>query len=429
MGKGRRSGFPLQPWRRIGFAYIILWILTERSGVCPNILGVVGWENLSQPFPFGSGLPKEGIVSNGSFEEFEQIFYRMLARNGIAAVLTESRWEEENAKKRARIEAAAAEQQAETLEGPPIHFGGISDYPRYVETFYFKRGNLRKTFGYYHDKEKEPTSEAALAEHFENLEVLQLEKPSVFYPEGYDGDRTRRYLAGMASAFNPAMEQLRISQHASETINEDDATQPQNVFRQDGDIWSIVYGGRNFPHVKHKRGMSFISHLLFHRGTVFETPPDLEIAIDGSETGSSILSNMTEEQLEEEGLGAQGLVDREGPDLEAFQSYKKRLKEINGELAEAEKNNDLAQKGSLNGQREVLLTEMRHFIVRAQKGPQEHGEEKARKRVSSAILSALASIEEHEPAGFGLTDHLRKHLTPVSFPYSYGPEQPIDWTT
>jgi len=175
--------------------------------------------------------------------------------------------------------------------------------------------------------------------------------------------------------------------------------------------------------------MSFISHLVFHKGTVFATPPDLAIAIDGSEAVSSILSEMTQEQREEEGVGAEGLVDREGPDEEAFQSYKKRLKEIDGELAQAEKNNDLAQKSSLNGQKEFLLIEMRHFIVRAQKGPQEHGEEKARKRISSAIHRALASIEKHEPDDCGLTDHLRKHLTPVSFPYySYAPDQPIDWT-
>jgi len=364
-------------------------------------------------------------VTRSSFDNFEQIFYRLLEEK-THSVLTKRTWETENQKKRTQIEKELAEREAEIVDGASLYFGGVEDYFTYLEVFYIKRTNLRKIFHYYFDENKEPTS-ANLREQFENLDVLQLEKPSVFYPDEYDGAQTKEFLTGMANVFNAAMEQLRIFQHSAETINEDDATQPQNVFRRDGDVWRIVYKGMEFPHVKDRKGMSFISHLLFHRGAVFQTAIQLEGAIDGLQAGSSVLDHITGEQLEEEGFSTQGLVDREGADNTALLSYKKRLDEINGELAEAEKNNDLSPIDRLKGEKEVLLKEIRNSTIRAQKGPQEHSEEKARKRVSSAILRALDSIEEHELDGFGLSSHLRKHLKPVSFPYSYSPDQPIDW--
>ncbi len=230
-------------------------------------------------------------------------------------------------------------------------------------------------------------------------------------------------------AFAAALEALDIEEHDSEKAETTRLEETDGyVFRLNGDVWTIVYEGREFPPIKNESGMSLISHLLFHRGTVFQSPLDLEAAIDGSPREFSFLDDMTREQLEKEGFSTQGLVDRQGPDKTAFQAYKKRLDEIDDDLAEAAINNDLAQKSLLSGQREALLREMKNFVIRAQKGPQEHREEKARKRVSSAIHRALTSIEGHEPEDFGLIDHLRKHLTPISFPYSYDPEQPIDWT-
>lgn len=231
------------------------------------------------------------------------------------------------------------------------------------------------------------------------------------------------------STFAMALEKLRIEEHDSEkaeiTIREETNG---NVFRREGDVWIIIREGKEFPPIKHESGMSLISHLLFHRGTAFQSPLDLEVAIDGSQAGSSVLGNMTQEQLEKEGFGTQGLVDRVGADNTALQAYRKQLNEIENELEKAEKHNDPARYDVLNKEKEALLKEITGASILAQKGPQDHANEKARKRVSSAIHRALNSIQEHEPEGFGLSSHLRKHLIPVSFPYSYAPDQPIDWT-
>lgn len=135
-----------------------------------------------------------------------------------------------------------------------------------------------------------------------------------------------------------------------------------------------------------------------------------------------------QKQREKEGFGTQGLVDRVGADKTALQAYRKQLGEIENELEQAEKHNDPARYDVLNKDKEALLKEITGSSILASKGPQDHDYEKARKRVSSAIRRALDSIEKLEPEGFGLSSHLRKHLTPVSFTYSYAPDQPIDWT-
>ena len=234
----------------------------------------------------------------------------------------------------------------------------------------------------------------------------------------------------IADSFAKALEELKIEEDNKSGKAETTRLEETDgyVFRLNGDVWTIVYEGREFPPIKNERGMILISHFLFHRGTVFQSPLDLEAAIDGSQAGSSVLSNMTQEQLEKEGFGAQGLVDRVGADKPALQAYRKQLDKIENELEKAEKHNDPARYDVLNKDKEALLKEITESNILAQKGPQDHANEKARKRVSSAIHRALNSIQEHEPEGFGLSSHLGKYLTPVSFPYSYVPDQPIDWT-
>lgn len=273
---------------------------------------------------------------------------------------------------------------------------------------------FRQLFYYSWDKKVLPSKEILL----NALHVL----PSSILSQEF-GDH-------IANSFAAALEKLDIEKHSNsegaETTRREDTH--GNVFCLNGDVWTIVYEGREFPPIKNESGMSLISHLLFHRGTVFQSPLYLEAAIDGSQAGSSVLSNMTQEQLEKEGFGTQGLVDRVGADKTALQAYRKQLDEIENELEKAEKHNDPARYDVLNKDKEALLKEITGSSILAQKGPQDHANEKARKRVSSAIHRALNSIQEHEPDGFGLSSHLRKYLIPVSFPYSYAPDQPIDWT-
>ncbi|MCH7804811.1 MAG: hypothetical protein IH937_12090 [Acidobacteria bacterium] len=271
---------------------------------------------------------------------------------------------------------------------------------------------FRQLFYYSWDKKVLPVKEILL----NALNVL----PSILSQEF--GDH-------IANSFGNALKKLEIEEYDSEKTETTRLEETDGyVFRLNGDVWTIFYEGREFPPIKSERGMSLISHVLYNRGKVFRKPFELEAAVDGSQAESSLLDNMTREQLEKEGFSTQGLVDRQGPDKTAFQAYKKRLDEIEDYLAAAARNNDLAQINVLSGEKEALIREMENFVIRAQKGPQDHSQEKARKRVSSAIHRALNSIQEHEPEGFGLSSHLRKHLTPVSFPYSYDPDQPIDWT-
>jgi hypothetical protein len=113
-------------------------------------------------------------------------------------------------------------------------------------------------------------------------------------------------------------------------------------------------------------------------------------------------------------------------DAQALKEYRERLSEIDGELAEAESNNDLARKDSLTEEREALNAEVgRATGLRGKNREASSDRERARQAVSAAIHRALRAIKkEHEP----LWQHLHNSLKIGEF-LSYQPDQPTFWTT
>ena len=203
------------------------------------------------------------------------------------------------------------------------------------------------------------------------------------------------------------------------------------VFTSDGDFWEIVYEGNTLPPIKHQIGLEYIAYLLGHPGERFK-PRQLEIAVRKFPSGSdpdTAYSNMSEERLGEDGLSTQGLKARENTDDTAIQDYKRRLKEVEEEMAQANQNHDLAQINKLTDEREWLLKEVFGAAASAGKGEWDYENETARKRISAAIHRAIVAIEVLGGEGIGLARHLRSNLTPISFPYGYSPDRPIDWIT
>jgi len=206
------------------------------------------------------------------------------------------------------------------------------------------------------------------------------------------------------------------------------------VFMKNGDYWDIVYGGLPFPHIKHEIGLDYISHLLSNRGSHF-TPRQLETAVRKFPSESdpdTAYSDMSEKQLRIEGLSTQGLKARENSDDTAIKNYHRRLKEVEEEITQAKQKHDQAQMGKLTNEREWLLKELRGASALAGKGEWDYENETARKRISAAIHRAIEAIEVSQndlPGGGFLAQHLRSNLTPISFPYGYSPDRPIDWIT
>ncbi len=77
----------------------------------------------------------------------------------------------------------------------------------------------------------------------------------------------------VVKSFAAALEALEIEEHDSEKAETTRLEETDGyVFRLNGDVWTIVYEGKQFPPIKNERGMSLISCVLFNRGTAFHTP-------------------------------------------------------------------------------------------------------------------------------------------------------------
>lgn len=178
------------------------------------------------------------------------------------------------------------------------------------------------------------------------------------------------------------------------------------IFKNQGKTWLVVYDGVP-KSVSDTVGMTYIRQLLQNPRQDMHAAA-LRGAVAGEETTPT--------------LGSAGEV----LDAQALREYKERIAEIDEELAEAEANNDLARKDSLNEEREVLYAEVgRATGLHGKNREASSDRERARQAVSAAIHRALRGIKkEHEP----LWQHLHNSLTIGEF-LSYQPDQPASWTT
>jgi hypothetical protein len=180
----------------------------------------------------------------------------------------------------------------------------------------------------------------------------------------------------------------------------------KRIFQNQGKTWLVVFDGVP-KSVSHTVGMTYIRQLLQCPGLDMHAAA-LRGAVAGEETTPT--------------LGSAGEV----LDAQALREYKERIAEIDEELVEAESNNDLGRKNSLNEEREALYAEVgRATGLHGKTREASSDRERARQAVSAAIHRALRAIKrEHEP----LWQHLRNSLKTGEF-LSYRPERPTPWIT
>lgn len=160
----------------------------------------------------------------------------------------------------------------------------------------------------------------------------------------------------------------------------------ENVFRRDGDFWTISYGDKIF-HLRNLKGLEYIAYLLAHPGVRIHAR-DLVAVVGGfshQDPGAS------EGVAHAEGLAmATDLGDAgEVLDAQAVSSYRSRLLELRAELAEAENNNDL---GAMERARREIEELSRQLVA----GVGQHG--RAR-RGSSHLERARAAVTKNIRAG------------------------------
>ena len=171
------------------------------------------------------------------------------------------------------------------------------------------------------------------------------------------------------------------------------ATHPFYLFRQSGQVWTLVFEGRSTT-IKDSKGLSYIAHLLQNPGQECYAA-DLFVAVTG---GDKVLP-----------LGSAGEV----LDSKAMDEYRSHVKDLEDQLAEAERNNDLGKKPVLQQELEQLTDQILAAKGFAGRSRTTHDDrEKLRKSVSMAIDRSIKIIRKHLPA---LADHLHSHVDRGTF--------------
>jgi tetratricopeptide (TPR) repeat protein len=206
-----------------------------------------------------------------------------------------------------------------------------------------------------------------------------------------------RAVRGLLARVGAAPEQTQVAEPPREAAD---------VFCRDGDTWCLTHAGRS-ARLRDLKGLHYLARLLAEPGRRFHV---LELVA-----------------LESGAPAAHDAGDA-GPmlDARAKQAYRRRLAEIDDDIAEAAAHNDLGRTSQAETERELLLRELSRAVGLG--GRDRHASataERARTSVTRALRQAIDRIGEHHVA---LAEHLTRAVR-TGVHCSYVPPQPVRWTT
>jgi len=210
-------------------------------------------------------------------------------------------------------------------------------------------------------------------------------------------------------------------QHAG---NGDDGCAPAgDVFRKDGDYWTIVFGGRTVR-LKDAKGLHYIAHLLRHPDREFHARGLMALVGDPAGDSAQRSLAMNDGQLIPcPDLGNAGVL----LDAQAKADYKRRLDDLREELEETERFNDPGRAGRARAEMAFITNQLANAIGLGGRDRLAASEaERARVAVTKRIKAALAKIRDANPT---LAQHLTAAITTGYF-CSYAPkaDSPTSWS-
>lgn len=219
------------------------------------------------------------------------------------------------------------------------------------------------------------------------------------------GDRDRA-LAAAGEAL-PVAEELRDDETLTEArriLGDADPawSGPSGAFERRGNVWAVSFDGEEAL-IADSKGMRQIREL---------------IARPGQEIGAVTLSSAIDGTARDLGDAGEFL------DQEALDRYRRRLGEIEAEIAEAESFNDPERIASANTEREALVAELaRATGLGGRSRVAGSAIERSRVNVTRTVRSAIARIEEVAPR---TGRHLDSSIRTGNF-CVYEPASPVAW--
>jgi tetratricopeptide (TPR) repeat protein len=161
------------------------------------------------------------------------------------------------------------------------------------------------------------------------------------------------------------------------------ATTDTNVFRREGDYWSVVFEGRTVR-VRDIKGMRYLAQLLTHPGREFHV-----LDLVAAETGQQVALGDAGETLDERAKSA----------------YRRRLAEIEDDIEQARALEDAEREAQADAERDFLMRELARAVGLGGRDRRiGSASERARSGVTRAVRQGIARIGEHHP-------QLGEHLT------------------
>jgi hypothetical protein len=188
-----------------------------------------------------------------------------------------------------------------------------------------------------------------------------------------------------------------------------------NVFRQEGEFWTIGFGER-VVRLKDAKGLRDLARLLAQPGRethVLDLARDPESQRCPAESASAPAQDLRRTADSWEII-----------DAEARQAYKARLAELEAELEEADAAGDVERLARARAERDALLEQLAAaYGLGARVRRRGDAAERARSAVTWRIRDALSRIEAVHPE---LGRHLRRSVRTGRF-CAYDPDQPVTW--
>jgi tetratricopeptide (TPR) repeat protein len=185
-----------------------------------------------------------------------------------------------------------------------------------------------------------------------------------------------------------------------------DAATETNVFRREGDYWSVAFEGRTVR-VRDLKGMRYLAQLLTHPGQEFHV-----LDLVGAETGQRMAPGDTGEVLDERAKSA----------------YRRRLAEIEDDIEQARALDDAVREAQADAEREFLVRELAGAVgLGGRDRRAASASERARSGVTRAIRQGIVRIGGHHPQ---LGEHLDRAVhTGTHCAYVPDPGSRTDWTS
>jgi hypothetical protein len=172
-----------------------------------------------------------------------------------------------------------------------------------------------------------------------------------------------------------------------------------NVFRREGDYWSVIFDGHTV-HVRDLKGMRYLARLLADPGREYHV---LDLVAAESGRGARVDSGQAAD-LPRSALGDAGEI----LDARARDAYRRRLAEIDDDIEQARAIGDAERAAQAETERGFLIRELaRAFGLNGRGRRAASASERARAGVTRAVRQAIARIGEHHPP---LGEHLSRTI-------------------